>query len=273
MPCDFSEQAISAFRLAIEIARSSSAEVHILNVIELPIMHDDVLTSMPSFDETLLRELSERSETKFAELKQDFTNESFLIQTKIEFGPVVPTIMDYLKDEGVGLVVMGTKGASGLAEVLIGSTAEKVVRHSPCPVIAVKRRVSLDELKHVVFPNSMDEGQEDLLVHVKALQEALDATLHLVWIDTTTGQEDNGAIRKQLDEFAKRFMLKNYTVNVFKANDKETGIIKFTHWINASMIAMGTHARKGLSHFFKGSITEGVVNHVDCPIWTYVIKR
>jgi nucleotide-binding universal stress UspA family protein len=68
-------------------------------------------------------------------------------------------------------------------------------------------------------------------------------------------------------------MIQDYTVNVFKANNMETGIINFTHWINASMIAMGTHARKGLSHFFKGSVTEDVVNHVDCPIWTYAIKR
>ena len=94
----------------------------------------------------------------------------------------------------------------------------------------------------------------------------------MVWIDTSTSVGDHANIKARLEEFAKRFMLINYTVNVFKANNKETGIINFTHWINGSMIAMGTHARKGLSHFFKGSVTEGVVNHVDCPIWTYVIK-
>ena len=54
VPCDFSEQAIQAFRLAIDIAQASSAEVHVLHVIELPIMHDDVLTPLPSFDENLL---------------------------------------------------------------------------------------------------------------------------------------------------------------------------------------------------------------------------
>ena len=53
VPCDFSEQAIHAFRLAIDIANTSSAEVHVLHVIELPIMHDDVLTPLPSFDENL----------------------------------------------------------------------------------------------------------------------------------------------------------------------------------------------------------------------------
>ena len=272
VPCDFSEPAKSALRLAIEIAGQSGAELHVLNVVELPIMHDDMLTPMPSFDETLLRELSLRSEEKFTQWKSDFAGYTQLL-TKIEFGPIVPTILDYLDDNKINLVVMGTKGISGLEEVFIGSTAEKVVRNAACPVIAVKRNVSLDELKHIVFPNSMEEGQEDLLQHVKALQHALKATLHLVWIDTSSKISDHGAIKQQLDAFAKRFMLSDYTVNVFKSNDKETGIIKFTQWINASMIAMGTHARKGLSHLFKGSITEGVVNHVQYPIWTYAIKK
>ena len=160
-----------------------------------------------------------------------------------------------------------------MAEVFIGSNAEKVVRHAACPVVVVKRQAEIEELKHIVFPNSMEEGQEDLVLHVKALQNALKATLHIVWIDTTDRQGDPSAIKQQLEAFAKRFMIQDYTVNVFKASDRETGIINFTHWINASMIAMGTHARKGLSHFFKGSVTEDVVNHVDCPIWTYAIKR
>ncbi len=273
IPCDFSEQAIHAFRLAVDMAHVSSAELHLLHVIELPIMHDDVLTPMPSFDETLLKELSERAEEKFTALKKDFSKEHLFITSKIEYGPIVPSILDYLESQKISLIVMGTKGVSGLEEVLIGSTAEKVVRNASCPVIAVKRQISISELQHIVFPNSMEEGQEDLLMHVKEMQHVLNAKLHMVWIDTSTKADDHTVVKRQMDEFAKRFMLKDYTINVFKANNKETGIINFTHWMNANMIAMGTHARKGLSHLLKGSVTEGVVNHVDCPIWTYVIKR
>ena len=271
VPCDFSEQAIHAFRLAIDIANTSSAEVHVLHVIELPIMHDDVLTPLPSFDENLLKELGERAEIKLAELKKESKQELF-VTTVIEFGPIVSTITNYQEANNIALIVMGTKGISGIEEVFIGSTAEKVVRHASCPVAVVKRRTTVSELRHIVFPNSLEKGQEDLVMHVKALQDVLKATLHIVWIDTSDKSDDHTLIKQQLEDFAKRFMLKDYTINVFKANDRETGIINFTHWINASMIAMGTHARKGLSHFFKGSVTEDVVNHVDCPIWTYVIK-
>jgi nucleotide-binding universal stress UspA family protein len=273
VPCDFSDQAIHAFRLAIDIAHASGAEVHVLHVIELPIMHDDVITPLPSFDENLLKELGERAEIKFLELKKESKREQVVIVTKVEFGPIVSIITNYQDANNVNLIVMGTKGISGMAEVFIGSTAEKVVRHAACPVIVVKRRTAIAELRHIVFPNSLEAGQEDLLTHVKTLQNALKATLHIVWIDTSDKATDHSSLKQRLEVFAKSFMLNDYTVNVFKANDTETGIINFTHWINASMIAMGTHARKGLSHLLKGSVTEDVVNHVDCPIWTYVIKR
>lgn len=273
VPCDFSDNAINAFRLAIDMAHISNAEIHLLHVIELPIIHEDVLTLMPSFDETLLSELSERAEAQFSELKNEYAKEHIVIKTKVEFGPTVSIILEYLKENDLNIVVMGTKGVSGLEEVLIGSTAEKIVRNALCPVLVVRKYSNLAALKNIVFPNSMEDGQEDLLLHVKALQHVLKATLHLVWIDTAGKASDHTVVRNRLDQFARRFMLKDYTINVFKAKTKESGVLDFAHQIKAEMIAMGTHARKGLNHLFRGSVTEGLVNHGDCPIWTYVIKK
>jgi nucleotide-binding universal stress UspA family protein len=272
IPCDFSDQSISAFRLGLDIAHSASAEIHLLNVVEVPIVHDELITPIQSFDELLLKELRDQAETRFEELRKEYSKEKVIIKTSVEFGSVIATIIGYLEEQNATLAVMGTKGVTGLQEVLMGSTAEKIVRYAPCPVIVAKKYNRLDELKHIVFPNSMEEGQEDLLMHVKALQHVLKATLHLVWIETSHFT-DHTVVKSQLESFAKRFMLQNYTLNVFKAKSKESGVIDFTHKINANMIAMGTHARKGLNHLLKGSVTEDVVNHVDCPIWTYVIKK
>src|SRR5690606_34596314 len=104
VPCDFSEQALQACKLARDIAKSTDAEIHVLNVIELPIMHDDVLTPMPSFDETLLKELSERASEKFVELKKDFAAENIAVNTKIEFGPIVPMILDYERELNASMI-------------------------------------------------------------------------------------------------------------------------------------------------------------------------
>jgi hypothetical protein len=108
---------------------------------------------------------------------------------------------------------------------------------------------------------------------VKALQNFFKAKIHIVWINTPTNFTRDTITQKRLNAFAKRFMLKEHTINIFNDPYEEAGVINFTKEINGDMIAMGTHGRKGLAHLMSGSVAEDVVNHVDCPIWTYAIKK
>jgi nucleotide-binding universal stress UspA family protein len=273
VPCDFSEQAVSAFRFAIDLALQSNGEVHLLNVVEVPVMHDTVLMPVLSFEEALLQELREKAEKEFKKLKDKYAKEGPKVKTKVAVGPTFRMILDYIDEQEIELVVMGTKGASGVRELLIGSNAEKVVRSAPCPVIAVKNYSKSRTIKNIVLPNSLELEQEDLMMKVKALQNFFKATLHIVWINTPNNFTRDTVTFDRLTDFAKRFMLKNYTVNVFNDPFEENGVINFTHMIKADMIAMGTHGRKGLAHIMSGSVAEDVVNHVDCPIWTYTIKK
>jgi len=77
---------------------------------------------------------------------------------------------------------------------------------------------------------------------------------------------------RQMKEFAHRYLLKDYTLNVYNDLSEEEGVRNFTTEIKGDLIAMTTHGRKGLAHVLSGSIAEDVVNHVECPIWTYKLK-
>lgn len=272
VPCDFSEQAIFAFRLAIDLSEQSRREIHLLHVVELPVMHDSMLMPTLAFEATLLKELGDGAENQFRKIKSEYASDIPVV-TKVVFGNTSMMILDYIKDEEIELVVMGTKGATGLRELVIGSNAEKIVRRSPCPVITVRKYSKLRTIKNIVFPNSLEQDQEDLVQHVKALQDFMKATLHIVWINTPGNFTSDNLTLVRLKEFAKRFMLKDYTLNVFNDTYEESGVISFAHTINADMIAMGTHGRRGLNHLMSGSVAEDVVNHIDCPIWTYTIKH
>lgn len=272
VPCDFSEQAVSAFRFAIDLAQQSNREVHLLHVVELPVMHDTMMMPALSFEATLLKELNEHAETRFRNLQEEFVSDKPVI-TKVHFGNTSMMIMEYINDEDIDLVVMGTKGASGIHELLIGSNAERIVRGASCPVIAVRKYEKLHTIKSIVFPNSLESNQEDLISHVKVLQDFLKATLHIVWINTPGNFVSDVITQLKLKTFAKRYLLKDYTLNVFNDTLEEAGVISFAHMIKADMIAMGTHSRRGLSHMVMGSVAEDVVNHIDCPIWTYTIKK
>jgi nucleotide-binding universal stress UspA family protein len=274
VPCDFSEQAVNAFRVALDVAELSKGEVHLVNVIELPIMHDTVLMPVLTFEETLLKELQQKVEKQFQKLSSKYGSENVKVKLKVLFGSTAHMILDYITSEKIDLVVMGTHGARGVREYLIGSNAEKFVRRSTVPVLAIKKYVKVSSIRNIVFPNTLDtEMHEDLVMKVKTLQNFFKAKIRIVWINTPTNFTRDTITRKRLADFAKRFMFKDFTIHIYNDPFEETGIINFAHEIKGDMIAMGTHGRKGLVHLLTGSVAEDVLNHVDCPIWTYPIKK
>jgi nucleotide-binding universal stress UspA family protein len=274
VPCDFSEQAINAFRFAADIAEQSKGEIHLINVVEVPVLHDSVLMPVMAYEEALFKELREKAEKHFTRLITKHAPNVKKVTSKVIFGPVYRMLYDYIEDNGIDLVIMGTKGASGVREILIGSNAEKMVRNSPVPVIAIKKYVKGSSIKNIVFPNTLDtEKQENLVMKVKELQNFFKANLHIVWINTPTNFTRDSITIKRLNAFGKRFMFKDYTVNVYNDPYEEAGVISFTKDVEADMIVMGTHGRKGVAHLLSGSVAEDVVNHTECPIWTYSLKK
>ena len=272
VPCDFSKPAVNAFRFALDIAEQSRGIVYLLHVIELPVMYDSVLMPSLYFENDLYKELKENAEKQFKKLLAKYPAEVAKVNTEVTFVPIYTLINNCAKEKEADLIVMGTQGANGLKEIFIGSNAEKIVRTSPVPVIVLKNNFK-GPINNIVFPNVLEqEGQEDLVLKVKALQNFYKAHLNIVWINTPLNFSNDKVTRAKLEAFAKRFMLKNYSLHIYNYTDGEEGILHFANEINADMIAIGTHGRRGLNHLLKGSLTENLVNHSNYMIWTSVMK-
>ena len=274
VPMDFSEKSLSAFRFALDIAWQSDGTVCLLHVLTLPVIHDSLLMPVAGLKKNLIDELKAVAEKKFIALNREFNTRKQLVETKVIVSDRIhATILDFLKKEKTDLVIMGTRGTSGVRELIIGSNTERMVRTSPAPVIAVKQYVPVRSIKDIVFPKAPDiENQEDLVMKIKALQDLFKATLHIIWVNTPALHRSEQEVRKKLSAFAERYMLKNYTINVFKYSNEETGILEFTKQIKGDLIAMGTHGLTGIAHLMSGSVAEDIVNHVRYPVWTYCTR-
>jgi nucleotide-binding universal stress UspA family protein len=273
VPVDFSEQSIHAFRFALDIADRSKGTVRLLHAITLPVLHNSSLVPVAALKRDLIQELKLAAEKKFQLLIDEFNTCGIKIETCVHSGTIQSTILHIIESEDIDLVVMGTKGVTGMREWMIGSNTEKIVRTSPAPVIAVKNYPGGRPIKHIVFPINADtERQEELIMKVKALQDFFRATLHIIWVNTSALFKADSDARKQLTAFATRFMLKDFTINIFNYSNEEAGILEFTKQINGDLIAMGTHGMTGIAHLFAGSVTEDIVNHVRYPVWTYCAR-
>lgn len=135
-PVDFSEFTDEILTYAVTIAKLFESELHLIHVIP----NLNYFTPYESFltPENLVaieRNIEGEVEKDFDKITKKL---DFPFTRIIKTGVTFVEIIDYIKDQGIDLVVMGTHGRSGIEHILIGSVAEKVVRKSPCPVLTVR---------------------------------------------------------------------------------------------------------------------------------------
>jgi len=139
VPTDFSVHSAKAIEAAVSLAKAYGGKVHLLHAYHLPMlvgMPDEVVIP-PDFWTTVRDTAARKLEKAAQKVKAEGVEvESHLV----EFVPS-DAIVQAAKDLGVDLIVMGTRGLTGLKHVLLGSVAERTLRLAPCPVLTVKADV------------------------------------------------------------------------------------------------------------------------------------
>jgi nucleotide-binding universal stress UspA family protein len=138
VPVDFSEPSRAALLAASQMCADTGAQMVLVHVWQPNVYAYTAPVFPVSFAEDYLRDARE----KLAGWQQEAHRAGArLVSTEVLTGTPWHELVELLrKDEAIDLVVMGTHGHSGLKHVLLGSVAEKVVRHAPCPVLVYRTR-------------------------------------------------------------------------------------------------------------------------------------
>lgn len=137
-PTDFSEHSCCALRYARTFADRWEAELHLLSVVEPAVFPTEAgLTPMGLLN--LDSELTVASERAMQELlgREELVGVPRIV-TSIAHGRASSAIIEYATEHSIDLIVLATHGRSGLEHLIFGSTAERVVRESPCPVLTIR---------------------------------------------------------------------------------------------------------------------------------------
>jgi universal stress protein A len=136
VPVDFSHHADAAVAYALELGQAFKAEVDVLHVFRRPveIFSPYELALPPSVTEDLQAAVRRQLDVAHQKVKQAGLKGDALVRE----GDPATIIADEARDLGTDLIVMGTRGLSGLKHVLMGSVAERVLRTAPCPVLTIR---------------------------------------------------------------------------------------------------------------------------------------
>ena len=277
VPTDFSEEAQNAAELARDIAKKFDAELVFLHAIELTSTETIHVTGeLPTYDSfvdaLMVKKAIENAQSEMNRLIEVSKFQGINVSQEIKLGSPFTHIYDAVENEGVDFIVMGTKGASGLSEVLIGSNAEKVVRRAKCPVLSVKDKVDESIFDSMVYATIMSEKEDKVVATLKELQQAYGSKVYMVWINTPNNFKPDLITKAQMREFADKHKLQAYEIHVFNDVVEEDGIRHFADEVDAGMIIMGTSSHTGLSRIIRGSVAEDLVNHARRPVLTVSMK-
>jgi len=280
---DFSETAEVAVGWAIEVARRHGAALHMVHALTLPAPIGEYVPATADFGQELLAV----ARTKLAAAAEEARAAGLEVELEVPIGVPSQSILRTAEEIGADLVVVGTRGLTGFAHLLLGSTAERVVQRARCPVLTVhpgdapRRRI-----RTIVAPTDFSAGAERAarvahtllrgfedharLVLVHAFHMPIEYTAYGP-IPTAVGYlSDVGAdAQERLDLLAGGFAREGLTVEtVAREGYAPDVIVEEATARNADLVAMGTHGRTGLAHLLLGSTAERVVQHAPCPVMT-----
>ncbi len=138
VPTDFSKYSENALKYAVAFADKFGAELYLLHVVQdLAVFVPDMVTVAPPAAPAV-EQITAAAQQALDRVVREHPFGKLGVHTEVREGAPFYEIVRFAQEANVDLIIMGTHGRSGLAHVLLGSVAEKVVRKAPCPVLTVR---------------------------------------------------------------------------------------------------------------------------------------
>lgn len=272
VPVDFSQYSRNALSVASEIALKSGAILELLHVnlaviYSVPFSEYAAGVNFIQEDEQYDQSATLALEKLKLEILSMPAYTDLNITLRVEDGYLHSTVRNVAKEDGVDLVVMGTRGASGMSEFLVGSNTEKVIRTAPCPVLAVPENAKPFAPKMVLLPSTLKADQQDVFYYLASWEKWYDFHVKVLYLNNPSGLPTDGSAEAQKNRLAESAGLKKTDVIITSGTFfEDNAILVAADICDADLIVMATHQRQGLSHFLFGSITEDTVNHSSIPV-------
>ncbi|MBL9017020.1 MAG: universal stress protein [Myxococcales bacterium] len=277
---DFSPGADHALRVAVRLANDANAELVVAHAWHVPAI---AFSGETPYVPALLEEIATDSEKELAKVKQRALDLGAK-RLSTQFGSGIPwdRVCSFAKDDPeIDLIVMGTHGRTGIRRMLLGSVAEKVIRHAPCSVLAVRGgRDGTKMFQHVLCPVDFSDsahyavelagqlaaadGLGITLFHAFDVPVRFSAELPPDVIETVDRR--TAALLEKLATELRGKVTVPVTVRTRIGTPGSQAIHVLEHEVTYDLAVVGSHGRTGVSRALLGSVAEKIVRHAPCPV-------
>jgi nucleotide-binding universal stress UspA family protein len=271
IPTDFSVQAEFAYLMVKKLEEKIITDIHFLHVLNVP----DTVTmdtkgeiqTCGEIDVNYVLKQKEIALRQLDNLKALYGNQ---INVHLVLGKTTDAILNFSNSNAFDLIVMGTKGASGIKEIVSGTEAQIIARKSQIPLLSLMCDRSDLQIENVLLVHNFINPKNEGLTLLHKLIKAFSTKVHLLQI--TSGQVESEKTKAEADmkQFAELNNIENYACHLINDKDVENGVIHFNQMNNMDLICIGTHGKGGLFH---QSATEKLINHLFKPIISFHLNN
>ncbi len=271
VPTDFSANAENALHYAAQIASKASAKVILLHVFHLNPLHVQLDSDLTG-KEVLKEENLHRS--KLIALMNKFRySEKIDIEPVVRQDLAVDGILKEAEDKGADIIVMGTKGASGIQKMLFGSNTVRVIEKAHCPVISVPENAGCEKIKKVTYACSFINSEIESIKRVAEMARFFHAQLTILHVCTESLEKDKKGINLFIEKIRKNVEYPDLSFELIVGSDVQEKLEEYLKRGVADLLVLSTHQRDILDKIIGKSITGNIVSHSKTPILTFHFKR
>ncbi len=267
VPTDLSDLSKVAIQYAIKVASKLNGKITLLHVIS---MVQPVRESMQSEFKEVEKQMIDTAQKDMEKLLKKVSGISKFtepIQIKIVKGASFDeTIKKEAKKMSADLIVMGTRGATGLKKYVMGSNTTSVIEVSSVPVLAVPELGAFKNFKNVVYASDLKHVEKEIATLLFYLED-FGSTIHLVHI--TNEQKNVAKIEAKIEGFVKKVDYKKIVTHVLVSKSVDKAIEKYLESAGADLITMFTHDPSFYEKIFDRSMTRKMAFQSKIPLLAF----
>lgn len=262
---DFSENAQSALIFAISYVQEMGGKLLLFHAYDPPEMY----VEMPAYIyEQLLDQKREDAEAKLETLQASIEDHApdLSCTRLVQQGPFVDALVELVKHQSFGGVIVGTKGYTGLKRAIIGSNTVKMLGKLSCPVFAIPEGYLHTGIQSIVYATDFQEDHESILQRLKELTTNLGADLTIMHVQAEEDEFDpdiydwyQEVVREVLPE-------EKLSFHLVQDRSVQTGISSFVQENQPDLVVMAMKKKNWLKRFLEGSFSKRQVGHVQKPL-------
>ncbi len=263
VPVDFSPYAENAFQSALKIAEKGDASITCVNVVATELDWDKLLIKEKAKHVDIM-DMEAEARDKLHAFVLDHKVKNIPVEVVVEIGVPWEEVTLLAKKQAADLIVIGAYGRGHEAGKFIGSNIQKVMRHAPCPVLAVKKPLNGLDFRKMAFASVFDEDSRPAFLKMMPMIRQLGSSVHFLYVNIPEKFVNTQKMEGSMKLFAEGL---NGTIHthVIDHQEVEKGIVEFCEEKKMGYIGIASHDRKSSNSYHIG-VTDTVLFKTGIPV-------